>query len=255
MPLTAFRNLEHSTMIETAIKDYLHKYGFEALHLKAVLFDMDGVLFNSMPYHSKSWMQTAKHYNFKLSKEETYMFEGRTGKSTINILTNRSWHRDATDEEVKNIYATKSSIFNTYPPAERMPGALELLLKIRAEGFQIILVTGSGQKSLLARLGHNFPDIFHPDTMVTSFDVKHGKPNAEPYLKGLAKAAVKPWEAIVVENAPMGVKAGVTANIFTVALNTGVLKDEALLGEGANVLFHSMQKFCDKWEEVKNDLQ
>lgn len=242
-------------MLEEAIKKYLNQHGFEALRLKAVLFDMDGVLFNSMPYHSKSWMETARRYKFELSREETYMFEGRTGKSTINIMTNRSWGRDATDEEVRDIYATKSKIFNTFPQAEPMDGAKELLSKIKAEGFQIVLVTGSGQKSLLGRLGRNFPGIFHPDTMVTSFDTHNGKPNPEPYLRGLAKANVNPWEAIVVENAPMGVKAGVAANVFTVALNTGVLSDERLTCEGANVLFHSMSEFAEKWEQIRAALQ
>ena len=79
--------------------------------------------------------------------------------------------------------------------------------------------------------------------MVTAFDVKYGKPNPEPYLMGLQKAGVKPNEAIVVENAPLGVRAGVAAGIFTVALNTGPLPDEALTSEGANLLFPSMTDF------------
>ena len=85
--------------------------------------------------------------------------------------------------------------------------------------------------------------------MVTAFDVKYGKPNPEPYLMGLQKAGVKPNEAIVVENAPLGVRAGVAAGIFTVALNTGPLHDEALTSEGANLLFPSMNDFEANWEE------
>ena len=59
-----------------------------------------------------------------------------------------------------------------------------------------------------------------------------------------------PYEAIVVENAPLGVRAGYAARIFTVAVNTGPLADEILLEAGANLLFHSMQEFCDEWEKV-----
>ena len=84
--------------------------------------------------------------------------------------------------------------------------------------------------------------------MVTAFDVKYGKPNPEPYLMGLQKAGIKPNEAIVVENAPLGVRAGVAAGIFTVALNTGPLPDEALTSEGANLLFPSMTDFEANWE-------
>ena len=66
---------------------------------------------------------------------------------------------------------------------------------------------------------------------------------------GLQKAGVKPNEAIVIENAPLGVRAGVAAGIFTVALNTGPLPDEALTSEGANLLFPSMNDFEANWEE------
>lgn len=54
---------------------------------------------------------------------------------------------------------------------------------------------------------------------------------------GLAKVGIKPNEAIVVENAPLGVRAAVAAQIFTIAVNTGPLPESALLNEGANMLF------------------
>ena len=57
---------------------------------------------------------------------------------------------------------------------------------------------------------------------------------------GLKKAGVNPWEAIVVENAPLGVQAGVAANIFTVAVNTGPLNNQILLDAGADLLYPSM---------------
>lgn len=69
-----------------------------------------------------------------------------------------------------------------------------------------MVVTGSGQVSLIDRLNHNFPSVFRRDLMVTSFDVKYGKPNPEPYLMGLQKAGIQPWEGLVVENAPLGYK-------------------------------------------------
>ena len=56
---------------------------------------------------------------------------------------------------------------------------------------------------------------------------------------------------IVVENAPMGVQAGAAAGIFTVAVNTGPIDGQVLLDAGANVLFPSMQDFCDNWENLR----
>ncbi|WP_405370842.1 HAD-IA family hydrolase, partial [Phocaeicola sp.] len=97
--------------------------------------------------------------------------------------------------------------------------------------------------------------IFKAELMVTAFDVKYGKPNPEPYLMALKKAGIAPNEAIVVENAPLGVRAGVAAGIFTVAVNTGPLPDSALLDEGANCLFHSMPEFNDNWETLFHAFQ
>lgn len=218
--------------------------------LKAVLFDMDGVLFNSMPYHAEAWHQVMKNHGLELSREEAFMHEGRTGAATINIVYQRSYGHDATPEEIEAIYAEKSRIFNSYPEAEAMPGACELLQKVKAAGLTPVLVTGSGQRSLLTRLQHSFPDIFTPDHMVTAFDVKYGKPHPEPYLMGLQKAGVSAHEALVVENAPIGVQAGVAAGIFTIAVNTGPIADEVLLQAGAHKLYPSMASLNEHWEGI-----
>ncbi len=243
-------------MIENNVKSYLQDHGFENIQLKAVLFDMDGVLFDSMPTHAKAWAATSDHYHLGLSESEAYENEGRTAKSTLNILFQRKEGRDATEEEVKEIYDYKIQEYNRYN-VDTIPmiGASELMAKIKKDGFQIILVTGSGQDTLMARLERFYPDIFTKDVMITAKNVKMGKPNPEPYLQGLKCANVKPWEAIVVENAPLGVQAGVNANIFTIAVNTGPINDSKLLNEGANVLYHSMQELCNNWDEIKKDIQ
>ena len=81
--------------------------------------------------------------------------------------------------------------------------------------------------------------------MVTGKDVRRGKPDPEPYLMGLEKAGVCAAEAIVVENAPMGVRAAVAAGIFTIAVNTGLLPDSALTDEGAHLVFDSMRELAE----------
>ena len=238
-------------MYQEAIKQYLCKYGHERIDLKAVLFDMDGVLFNSMPNHTRSWHRIMERFGFGLSEEEAYMHEGRTGADTINIISRRERGHDATDEEIKAIYAAKAEEFNKCPEAPRMSGALEVLQKIKADGLTRMVVTGSGQVSLLERLNRNFPDIFQKELMVTAFDIKYGKPNPDPYLMALKKGGFRPNEAIVIENAPLGVQAGVAAGIFTIAVNTGPLPDQVLWDAGANLLFPSMEAFNEAWETLK----
>lgn len=218
--------------------------------LKAVLFDMDGVLFDSMPNHAYAWSHAMTDFGLKMEPEEVYMNEGRTGHGTINILSNRYWGRNATDEEVQKIYDAKSALFNTLPEPQPMPGAMELLNKVRAQGLMRVIVTGSATHALLDRVNAAYPDIFLPELMVTAFDVKHGKPNPEPYLMGLKKANIQADEAIVVENAPLGVQAAHAAGIFTIAVNTGPLRDEVLKEAGADIVLPSMQYLADHWEEI-----
>ena len=185
-------------MIQEAINRYLQNHQHKQLSPKAVLFDMDGVLYDSMRFHAKAWKEVSEKHHLKATIEDFYLFEGRTGEGTI----------------------------------------------------QRVLVTGSGQKTLIDKLEHSYPGIFSPEKMVTAFDVKYGKPNPEPYLMGLEKAGVNANEAIVVENAPMGVQAGVAAGIFTIAVNTGPLSDEVLLQAGADLLFSSVSELAEKWDEI-----
>lgn len=237
-------------MFEKEKRTYLKSHGFERTRLKAVLFDMDGVLFDSMPNHAYSWSHSMTQFGLEMTAEQAYLHEGRTGAGTINILAQRYWGRDATEEEKQTIYKAKSELFSHCPEAPKMPGAHELLNKVKESSCTPLVVTGSGQITLLERLNKNFPDIFKRELMVTSFDVKYGKPSPEPYLMGLKKAQIEPWEGLVVENAPLGVQAGVAANIFTIAVNTGPLPDQVLLDAGANLLFPSMQALCDAWEDI-----
>ncbi len=204
--------------------------------VRAILFDMDGVLFDSMRNHAEAWVQAMKANNLTMTHVEVYMNEGRTGEGTIDIFAREQWGRTATKEECEHIYKVKSDIFNTLPYVEPMEGAWEVLQAVKAMSLQRVIVTGSGQTSLLERLERNFPGIFSADLMVTAFDVKHGKPHPEPYIMGLQKAGLRAEEAIVVENAPLGVESAKAAGIFTVAVNTGPLPDSVLYDAGADIV-------------------
>lgn len=224
--------------------------------IKAVLFDMDGVLFDSMPGHAAAWTKVCAEFGINMVEKDVYMNEGRTAFTTINHFTRQQFGRDTTLEEVERIYARKCEEFNSYPEALKMEGAQAVLEQVKADGLPIVVVTGSGQGSLLSRLTTHYPGFFSPSLVVSSKDVFHGKPHPEPYLMGLEKAAahlglpqggLRPWEALVVENAPLGVRSAVAAGIFTIAVNTGPLPASALLDEGADLLLPSMTSLAESW--------
>ena len=241
-------------MFEEGIKQYVEAHGGQAVSLRAVLFDMDGVLFNSMPYHAEAWHRAMAAFGLQLSREEAFMHEGRTGPATINIVYRRQHGCDAPDGLCDRIYAEKSRLFNLNPEPPAMPGAWELLSQVKRGGLLPVLVTGSGQRTLLSRIDRQFPGIFVPERMVTAFDVRYGKPHPEPYLMGLRKAGVQAHEALVVENAPLGVQAAVAAGLLTVAVNTGPLPAQALADAGATIVLPSMQALSDAWETLVSEL-
>ena len=221
--------------------------------LKAVLFDMDGVLFDSMKNHAEAWIRAMEHHGLSMTRKDVYMNEGRTGEGTIDIFTQRDWGRDATELEIQDIYKTKSDIFNTMPAVQPMEGAADVLNNVRKRGLMRILVTGSGQVSLLDSLENAYPGHFREELMVTAFDVIHGKPDPEPYLMGLEKAGhalgltspLPASQALVVENAPLGIQAAKAAGIFCVAVNTGPLDDHILYDAGADIVLSGMKELAD----------
>lgn len=225
------------------IQKYLTKHDFGMFSPKTVLFDMDGVLYDSMKNHAKAWNLSMAHYGLDLSIREAYGFEGMRGFETIKIVARRQWGREISDEESEEMYALKSAIYAEQPTADLIPGVHHLQEKLKEYGMKIGVVTGSGQHSLLERILRDFDGLVSPDVMVTALNIKRGKPAPDPYLMGMKMAGAKPWETIVVENAPLGVRAAVAAQCFTVAVNTGPLDDADLLNEGCDLLFHSMDEF------------
>lgn len=118
-------------MFEEAIRKYKEKHGFGTFSPKAVLFDMDGVLFDSMPAHACSWAKVCTDFGLEMSSEEAFMHEGRTGAATINILARRHWGRDATEEEIRQIYEAKCEAFNACAEAEKCMARKTFCLRYR----------------------------------------------------------------------------------------------------------------------------
>ncbi|NLY24731.1 MAG: HAD-IA family hydrolase [Bacteroidales bacterium] len=230
------------------LKEYLSKHHYPRFEIKAILFDMDGVLYDSMPAHADSWQKTMEEFGYSTTKPaEFYLHEGRLGQATINIITEREFGREATAKEMEEIYARKTELFREYNNGKTITGAAQVLELVKEKGLTPVLVTGSGQPSLLGRLDAHFPGTFTPQTMVTAFDVVNGKPDPEPFLQGLKKGGdLQPNQAIVIENAPLGIEAAVGAGIFTIAVNTGPLPDSLLREAGASVVFDSMTQLLEE---------
>ena len=223
---------------------------------KVFFFDMDGVLFDSMPHHAIAWEEVMSKHGLHFTARDCYLQEGRTGQSVIDECFVRELGRHATEDEIRSIYGEKSARFQSLGGADAMRGAKELLHYLCERGAMVFIVTGSGQKTLFDTLENNYPGVFTRERMVTAYDVSHGKPNPEPYLKAFEKASrlyagtLTKADCCVVENAPLGIRAGWAAGFDVYAVNTGPLLDEDLLAEHPAKVFKSMTELL---AFIKND--
>ena len=220
--------------------------------IRAALFDMDGVLLDSMPTHARCWRESMRLFGISMPDIETYRIEGMRGIEICKMKAREQLNREISDEEALKMYDEKSKAVDSSPKPKTMDGVKHLMEQMKADGLKIVIVTGSGHRSLLDDLENRFPGLIDPEMMVTSYDVEHGKPHPEPYLRGMEKAGTKPEETIVVENAPLGVRSAKAAGAFTIAVNTGPLPKEALLSEGADMLFDRMTDLDEQWKNIKN---
>ncbi len=217
------------------------KNSIELLEKKVFLFDMDGVLYDSMPNHAVAWQKSMTQFDIHMTAADAYATEGSRGIDTIRMMVKEQRGEDITLEEAQRMYDVKTEIFHSMPTAPIFPNVIEVMETLKSHGIQIGVVTGSGQRPLIQRLLDDFGRFLDEAHIVSAYDVERGKPYPDPYLMGLKKAGnLSPAEGVVVENAPLGVKAGVAAGIYTIAINSGPLPDSVLLGEGANILYHNM---------------
>ena len=206
---------------------------------------MDGVLYDSMKYHTLAWRQMMEENGIHCSRDEFYLYEGMTGAATIDLIWQREFGHPCDPDKRTALYDYKTRIFKKIGGNDPMPGAERMLRTLCGRGIRCVLVTGSGQASLIDNIRKDYPGVFAEGMMVTAHDVTNGKPNPEPYLRGLEKAGVKPEEAIVIENAPLGVRAGVAAGIRTMAVCTGPIPKKNFEEEKAWGIFPSMEEFAD----------
>ena len=221
---------------------YLDSAGVDRFVPRAALIDMDGTLYDSMPNHATAWHTLATEIGIPSTREEFFLYEGATGAYTLCRLFNRALGRDATPEEISRLYKRKTELFAAQPAVGLMPGARLLLEFFKSAETKRIVVTGSGQDSVISRLTTDFAGLIEAGNIITARDVKKGKPDPEPYLMGMKRAGVSAAEAIVIENAPLGVTAGHRSGAFTVGVTTGPVPRAELEKAGADIVYDSMEE-------------
>lgn len=194
------------------------------LSVKSVIFDMDGVITHTMPWHFSTWRETFAAYGVSVNKHDIYCREGQKGITSVEEIF-ALYERPFVLEEAHRILAHKEELFKRTVRQRFIPGARRFLKSLHREGFRLALVTGTSRHELHTILPRHLFDLF--EVVVCGTDVTHGKPHPEPYQTALKQLAIKPDEAVVIENAPFGILSAKAAGLRCVALETS-LSDEYL---------------------------
>jgi beta-phosphoglucomutase len=191
--------------------------------VQAVIFDLDGVLVNSMPTHFQAWrVAFAKIAGIEVAERDIYLLEGMRGMELVEKIfeqknfSNRSLARKVHDE--------KSKIFKGIRSSEPFEGVREMIDCIRC--YRAV-VSGSTRNDVESILKEAFGRGKF-DATITADDIEKGKPDPSAFLEALRRMKVEPKDALVVENAPLGVRAANSAGIacYVVLNNTPLVRPD-----------------------------
>lgn len=189
---------------------------------RAVLFDMDGVIVDSMPYHFIAWYEALRPYGIRVSCFDVYSKEGERWDKTLASLF-ALHNRKPGKKALRQIFILRQKIFRRYFKRFIFKGVLELLSCLKSNGHLLGLVSGTPAQEIQKILPRHIRDAF--DVIVAGDNVRHGKPSPEPYLRAAGTLGVRPDECIVVENAPLGIQSARRAGMYCIAITTSLPKE------------------------------
>ena len=205
--------------------------------IKALIFDMDGVLVDSMPDHADAWKEVLAEQGIHIERQDIYDIEGSNHVGVITLMFQKAGRIPPTD--FTELARKKREVFERINNVKAFDGLSETLVALK-DRYRFGVVSGSDREIVTELLDRFYPGIF--DAVVSGNDVTNGKPSPEPYLKALGMLGVRNDECIVIENAPMGVESAKKAGIYCVAIPTYV-KSQRL--EGADIVLENHERLVE----------
>ena len=191
---------------------------------KAVLFDMDGVVIDNLPYHVDAWLLYCERHGIHLTREIFYKdLNGLNSKDTFEWLLKRK----ISQEEINEFEEEKELIYRGFykPFLAPAPGLMDFLTLLKAYGIKAALGTSAGSGNIdfiLDGLGIRS----HFDAVIGGAEVKKGKPDPEIYVRAAGMINVSPENCWVIEDSLQGVEAGLSAGMKVVGITTSHTSEE-----------------------------
>ena len=226
--------------------------GFQALTgfsaggclFKAVLFDYDGVLVDSMGYHVQAWQIVFKDFHIDIQPEDVLLTEGaRSIELARQVL---SEHDIAIPEDkLVEFVDKKQQTYHRITQASFSEDARKLIPKIKKQGTKVGVVSGGARFDIEKLLPHDIR--VQVNVIISGDEVRHGKPDPEGYVKAAGALEVSPAECLVIENAPFGIEAAKRAGMKVAAITTTLSRRKL---RGADFYARDLQELEKNWNEL-----
>lgn len=196
---------------------------------KAVLFDFDGVIADTMPDNFLAWKKAFRDFGIKIEKDDYYSLEGYSTIDIAKIILEKFNKK----EDPKKISELKHHYYMLHNKFKLFPYITRIIRFLKKKEIPTALVTGANKKrvnSTIPKLINFFP------ALITGDDNLKSKPDPDPYIKAAKLLMQKPKDCIVIENAPLGIQSAKAAGCYCIGLTT---TREANDLKGADKIFDS----------------
>ncbi|ADL32894.1 hydrolase beta-phosphoglucomutase family [Butyrivibrio proteoclasticus B316] len=178
--------------------------------IKAIIFDMDGVLIDAKEWHYEALNRALELFGYTITRyDHLVTYDGLPTRKKLEMLTkerNLPKELHGFINEMKQQY-TMEIVHSKCKPVFQREYAIS---KLKSEGYKIGVASNSVKNSIVTMMEKS--DLSkYLDTIVSNQDVKEGKPNPEIYIKAINNLGMKPEDCMVIEDNINGIKAGIAA--------------------------------------------
>ncbi|MFQ8998413.1 HAD family hydrolase [Allofournierella massiliensis] len=194
--------------------------------IEAVLFDMDGLMFDTERMYQKAWLQAGRQMGVPMEPEIVDRLRGRNREGCARVCR-EAFGEDFDFDAMRTACRALMARWIEEDGLPVKPGLYELLAELERRGIPAVLATSTTRDSAWGHLQRAKVDRYFLGA-VCGDEVSHSKPDPEVFLKAAALAGKDPARCMVLEDSPAGVRAGAAAGCFTVMVPDLTAPDEEL---------------------------
>lgn len=197
-----------------------------SMEIKAVLFDCDGLMFDTEIIAQQIWRDGAREYGITLPDDFFAHITGAGGKDLLDYIESIPGAKDLLAvNRGKRFDLNFWRSINT--DCLNRPGLIELFAYLSDNDYPVGICSSSAKEYVLALIGTVSSEL-HYDTIICGDMVKHAKPDPEIFLRGAKELGVKPENCLVLEDSKQGILASVNAGMHNCFIPDTIIPDEEM---------------------------